>query len=276
MFKHIVAAIDFSPAWPHLQAELTRLPRLGCERVTLVYVMAEGYRQAPQISHREHYESRLAEAAEAVRAATGLEVDWAVRVGAVAPELLGAAADVEADALLAGSQGHGVLHDLLLGNAVLDLIRLADRPVLLAPINGETAEGLTALRRPLLATDGSAAAAGAEAFFLSSLPECGHGLVVSVGPWQECTGLGEGRDCIERHIEGLQRRAGATDAFEVELVAQGRPSTEIVRLAESYDADLIIVGRRGHNRMRELLLGSTAEGVCRASHRLVLLVPAEG
>lgn len=275
MLKHILAAVDFSPAWPQLAAQLARLPALGCRRVTLAYVIAEGYTQAPEVSHREYYEQKLAETATRLKQDTGLEVDWTVRVGPVARELVAAAGEQGAGSILAGSQGHGVIRELLLGSTVLDLARVADRPLLLAPINGEAAKPLDHICRPLLATDGSSAASGAEAAFLRFLPECSGGAVVSVGPWLECTGPGDSRACIEGHIAGLRERAGRSDAFAVELVEEGRPSAEIARMAQERDADLIILGRRGHNRMTELLLGSTAEGVCRASGRLVLLVPAE-
>ena len=275
MLKHILAAIDFSPAWPQLAAQLARLPALGCQRVTLAYVIAEGYTRAPEVSHRAYYEEKLAGIATQLKQDTGLEVDWTVRVGPVARELVAAAAEQGAGALLAGSQGHGVIRELLLGSTVLDLARLADRPLLLAPINGEEAKPLDDICRPLLATDGSEAAAGAEAAFLRFLPQCAGGVVVSVGPWLECPGPGDSRACIEGHIQRLRERAGPPDAFAVELLEEGRPSAEIVRTAEARGADLIILGRRGHNRMTELLLGSTAEAVCRASHRLVLLVPAQ-
>lgn len=274
MLKHVLAAIDFSPAWPQLAVQLARLPALGCQRVTLAYVIAEGYTQAPEVSHRQHYEQKLADIAVQLRQDTGLEVDWTLRVGAVARELVAAAGEQGAGGILVGSQGHGVIRELLLGSTVLNLARLTDRPLLLAPINGEEAKPLDGIRRPLLATDGSPAASGAEAAFLRFLPKCSGGTVVSVGPWLECIGPGDSRACIEGHIGRLQERAGKPDAFEVELVEEGRPSTEIVRVAGERSADLIIIGRRGHNRMTELLLGSTAEAVCRASRRLVLLVPA--
>lgn len=274
MLKHVLAAIDFSPAWPQLAAQVARLPSLGCQRVTLAYVITEGYSQAPAVGHRAYYGEKLSGIATQLKQHTGLEVDWTLRVGPVARELLMAADEHGADSILAGSHGHGVIRELLLGSTVLDLARLADRPLLLVPVNREEAKALDPIRRPLLATDGSQAASGAEAAFLQVLARCPGGLVVSVGPWTECNGPGDPRACIEAHIAGLRERAGSADAFDVVLSEEGRPSAEIVRLARERAADLIIVGRRGHNRMVELLLGSTAEGVCRASDRLVLLVPS--
>ncbi len=273
MLKHLLVANDFSPAWPRLQSWLPQMANLGCRKVTLAYVIETGYTQAPELSHREHYEQRLAEAAASLARDTGLEVDWTVRVGAVAPELVSAAGAHGAGTIVAGSQGHGRLRRLLLGDSMLDLARLADRPLLLVPVHDDAAQPQEQVCRPLLATDGSDAAAGAEAAFLQLLPNCRKGVVVSVGQWDERPEATAQREQLEAHIEALTERAGEA-AFDVELVGQGRPSEEIARVAGARGADLIVIGRRGRNPMTELLLGSTAEAVCRGSHRPVLLVPA--
>ncbi|MDZ7825182.1 MAG: universal stress protein [Gammaproteobacteria bacterium] len=249
------------------------MPALGCRRVTLAYVIEAGYTQAPEFGHREHYEQRLAEAAESLARDTGLEVDWTLRVGAVAPELVAAAETQGADTILAGSQGHGRLHRFLLGDSILDLARQADRPLLLVPVHDDAMQPQGPVCRPLLATDGSAAAAGAEAAFLHLLPKCGQGVVVSVGRWDDRSEATDERERLRAHIDALAARAGEA-VFEVELVGQGRPSEEIVRVANAREADLIVIGRRGHNPMTQLLLGSTAEAVCRGSLRPVLLVSA--
>jgi nucleotide-binding universal stress UspA family protein len=171
------------------------------------------------------------------------------------------------------SQGHGRLRRFLLGDSVLDLARLADRPLLLLPVHDDALQPQGPLSRPLLATDGSEAAAGAEAAFLHLLPQCGKGVVVAVGRWDDQPEAASDRDRLQRHIEALAARAGEA-AFDVELVGQGRPSEEIARVADGHEAGLIVIGRRGRNPMVELLLGSTAEAVCRGSNRPVLLVSA--
>ncbi|MDZ7749758.1 MAG: universal stress protein [Halofilum sp. (in: g-proteobacteria)] len=273
MLNHLLVAHDFSPAWPRLQAWLRQMPSLGCRKITLAYVIESGYTQAPELSHREYYEQRLSEAADALAREAGLVVDWTVRVGAVAPELVAAARAHGADTILAGSQGHGRLYRFLLGDSVLDLARIADRPLLLVPVHDDAPEPSGVTCRPMLATDGSDAAAGAEAAFLHLLPKCRKGVVVSVGRWDERAEAADERERLQAHVEALAARAGEA-AFDVELVGRGRPSEEIVRVATAREADLILIGRRGRNPMTELLLGSTAEAVCRGSRWPVLLVPA--
>ncbi len=275
MLNHVLVAIDFSPAWPRLEAWLQQLPALGCRKVTLTYVIESGYTQAPELSHRTHYETRLADAATALANDTGLEVEWMIRIGAVAPELISAAASCGADVIVAASQGHGRLRRFLLGDSVLDLARLADRPLLLLPVHEEAIEPRGQISRPLLATDGSDAAAGAERAFLQLLLTCGKGVVVSVGRWDESAGATGDRDRLKAHIDALSTRAGAATVDAV-LIGQGRPSEVIVQAGADWEADLIIIGRRGRNPMVELLLGSTAEAVCRASHLPVLLVAEQG
>jgi nucleotide-binding universal stress UspA family protein len=72
-------------------------------------------------------------------------------------------------------------------------------------------------------------------------------------------------------LRGLRLR-GHRGVRVVTAVATGDPFAEIVRRARG--ADLILLGRHGTRRFRDLLLGSTAERVIRAGHVPVLLAAA--
>lgn len=62
---------------------------------------------------------------------------------------------------------------------------------------------------------------------------------------------------VQRAAEQLAR-----DGVRVEtLVREGDPGTEIVQEAESWPADLIVVGSHGHQGLKRLLLGSVAHYV---------------
>lgn len=272
MFEHILVAVDFSPTWARLERQLGRLKALGCRRLTLVHVLVEGYTQAPEVGHAPHYEERLEAMASGLRD-SGFEVDTAVCTGAVASELERVARERGAGIILAGSHGHSTLRDLLLGSTVLDLARRARRPLLLAPMDDDVTLEDTPVCRPLLATDGSKAAATAEEVFLAVLPECRRGVVVSVGRWDDDPDRADERRAIETHVEGLAQRAGER-GFDTVLAGQGKPSVVIGRVAEEKAADLVIIGKRGRNPVTDLLLGSTAEAVCRQARRLTLLVPS--
>jgi nucleotide-binding universal stress UspA family protein len=55
--------------------------------------------------------------------------------------------------------------------------------------------------------------------------------------------------------------------FEVD-----RPATFIVDLAESEDADIVVMGRRGLGGVKEMLLGSVSHEVAQHCRRPVLLI----
>jgi nucleotide-binding universal stress UspA family protein len=53
---------------------------------------------------------------------------------------------------------------------------------------------------------------------------------------------------------------------------KGKPADEIVAYADSIDADLIVVGSRGHGSLTSALIGSVSRGVLREIRRPVLIV----
>ena len=60
------------------------------------------------------------------------------------------------------------------------------------------------------------------------------------------------------------------------VVVIGSPKEELAKnLAQQYQADLIIVGATGLNRVEQVMIGSTASYVVRASKRDTLVVTSQ-
>ena len=79
----------------------------------------------------------------------------------------------------------------------------------------------------------------------------------------------------ERDYEPLERAAelAGEKGMRIETkLLKGRPADEIVAYADSIDADLIVVGSRGHGPLTSALIGSVSRGVLRESRRPVLIV----
>jgi nucleotide-binding universal stress UspA family protein len=55
-------------------------------------------------------------------------------------------------------------------------------------------------------------------------------------------------------------------------IVEGQPATEIMKLAETSNADLIVMGRLGRTGISKFLMGSVAEKVVRHSRVPVLMV----
>jgi nucleotide-binding universal stress UspA family protein len=73
----------------------------------------------------------------------------------------------------------------------------------------------------------------------------------------------------------LARAAAALRARGVEATPRqprGPVALRVVELAREVQADLIILGSRGHGRLEELLLGSVSDGVARQARCSVLIV----
>jgi nucleotide-binding universal stress UspA family protein len=79
----------------------------------------------------------------------------------------------------------------------------------------------------------------------------------------------EAQQILEAEVERIDG-AGAT-AAQAHL-RMGRADEEIVELAQSIDAGLIVMGSRGQGRLRRALVGSVSESVVRHAHCPVTIV----
>jgi nucleotide-binding universal stress UspA family protein len=70
----------------------------------------------------------------------------------------------------------------------------------------------------------------------------------------------------------MQRIEGASPTEAQAHLRMGRADEEIVELAQSIDAGLIVMGSRGQGRLRRALVGSVSESVVRHAHCPVTIV----
>jgi nucleotide-binding universal stress UspA family protein len=246
------------------------------------------------------YEREQAE--QAVRSASerlkreGVSVTTVLAEGNPAKEILGAAAEFDADLVVMGSKGLTGLEGFFLGSVARAVAKRSARPVLLAraPQDG--------LHEVIVATDGSEHATHAVRFAARlPLPEAARRTIVHVvrpyrpfpeslyrengplqggSPWD---GYHESVADVRRKQEGIgasivaaasasMTAAGAlTNAPGTELRV-GEPATEILALARERNADLIVAGARGASFMEGLLMGSVADRLLRHARCSVLIV----
>ena len=279
MFETALVALDLAPAEQPIIDCLPELRRWGVQRIVLTHVIQLGYMQGAALAHEQDYVDWLDQLAEPLRAA-GLEVSISVRAGpAPADEILAEADKKAADLIVIGSRGHNLLSRLFLGSTAREVLRRTTRPVLLQWIE-PSAQGTQQpcaalstplLRQPMLATDLSEAAAGAErvAIELASKAEridCLHVIdASSENPLSE--------DTARAALTALLQRVDPAASRGEALLSRGRPSDEIAAQATRSDSSLIVLGKHGENALRAMLIGSTAAKVCENAGRPVLLVP---
>jgi len=273
--NHVVAAVDFSPATEPLLGCLSELRSVGMETVTLMHVLEMHYGRRPPVEHREMYEDMLSSRAEQLRG-EGFMVRTHLETGQPARRIVDYTEDKEADLILMASRGHNLLQRLLLGSTATEVMRTTTVPVLLDRIEpaGDEAEARCAgicdkkFRRPLLATDLSDSADGAEAAALDLTEQAESAVFMTVRDAQDSDASVE---AVREELEALAERAACLTTVRVE---QSRKApTAIADVAEVEDSTVVVVGKHGRGYLEEQVVGSTADALVKRARRPVLMVP---
>ena len=135
-------------------------------------------------------------------------------------------------------------------------------------------------RKILLAYDGSEASKKAFATACGLATQNGAELIVlavcrppEIGDDVETEAVIETSRAFHRRMLAALKPALAAKRIKSRLeVAVGHPAEQIIYHADEHDADLIVVGDRGHSKFRRILLGSVSKQVTEHAGRQVLVV----
>lgn len=217
----------------------------------------------------------------------GIIVKREVLRGRAATQIVELANEIRADLIVVGSRGLGTWKRLLLGSVSAEIVDHATCPVLVArkPSVGSVILGDDG-------SEGSRAAAG----LLARLPAlAGSSIkVVAVAEVLNATALGFSpavsgafmTEMIESTAEAEERLGELTKTTAAILgnagitaetdVLSGNPAHELVRLARSSGADLVVVGTTGLTGVARAVLGSVARNVLINAPCSVLVVHQPG
>jgi len=134
----------------------------------------------------------------------------------------------------------------------------------------------------VIATDGSASAREAVEFGLRLAAEQAARLTfVTVVPTVDVVGAStfggtasvphEVTDADEAPLDEARELAEQAGVPVHTRLLQGDPASEIVAFADDVDADVIVIGSRGHGAVASAFLGSVSRAVLRDAHRPVLV-----
>jgi nucleotide-binding universal stress UspA family protein len=77
------------------------------------------------------------------------------------------------------------------------------------------------------------------------------------------------KEMLEQQAKRIEESGGTVNETHLR---EGRADAEIVELAEELGAGLIVMGSRGHGRLRRALMGSVSDAVVRHAHCPVTIV----
>ena len=84
------------------------------------------------------------------------------------------------------------------------------------------------------------------------------------------------RRLAKKRQEKIQQMFSGANVSVEAKIREGRPAETIVDIAQSWGADLIVVGAKGHSQIDRILLGSTSDYVATHAHCSVLVVRPTG
>lgn len=135
MYKHIVAATDFSEMGNRALTRAAELAILMKGKLTLLHVVHDEDTSTPLYAQHEvrseiaRLEATLA-ASMGAAAVSHCDVDFVVRVGGVGDQILAFVREKNADLIVLGAAGQKGLTQLLLGSVANKVVRTADIDVL--------------------------------------------------------------------------------------------------------------------------------------------------
>ena len=291
MIKKILCAIDRSPSSLQAFGYALALAKWQSARLNLLEVVEEA--PAPGgtgASKSEGFPTDTRAALErdlrrmlTARRAFHVKVEISLRKGNVVQEILAQAKESRSDLIVIGTHGRGGVQRLVLGSIAEKMLRLATCPVLTVRRGARLARrGRSPFATILCPTDFSASANRAVAYAKRLAQEADAELILMSAvdwPFGEEKLAGEVAE-LRRNIESEARaaltrllpRSGSNGPRAQAIVAVGKASGAIVKVARARSVDLIVMGVSGRGALDVTLLGSTTHHVIREGAWPVLTV----
>jgi nucleotide-binding universal stress UspA family protein len=276
LIRHLVAGVaTLHPDDPALAAGLRLAARLGAE-LHLVHVPLGAPSSILDLPRQKGVLQAMAERVAPGAAASG-RVVCRVVTGTPERRLLEFADEVEADLLVLGATRRTALARAMLGTTAGHVIRGARTPVLVV---GEPLPDRPL--RVLLTTDLSRHAAFAHSWGgVLARALCAPEAAEMRSLFVETPVVGalpvsreQGHLHAERELADFLR-AEVPPTSSTPRLRRGDPPFEIVREAQEWDADLLVLGTHGRRGAERLFLGSVAETVLRHAPCAALVIPPQ-
>ena len=204
-----------------------------------------------------------------------------VRLGTPALEIAKVAEEEDVDLIFVPSKGEHILRDMFLGSTASNIARASTKPVLLVKYEWDKArhtvrciwDARRVFDKPIIALDFSPCSDNivetVKAIFEDYVKEGVLYHVIDYGKPDKTKELSE---YALKKLEEYAKKFKFQSEIEVGV---GVASNAILNEAVIKSATVVVVGKRGRSVLKDLLLGSTADGVIRKSMLPVLLVPCK-
>jgi len=205
-----------------------------------------------------------------------LDVHFIVRTGEIGEVIESVVHEERADLIVMGTHGRSLFGRLFLGSVTQALIRKLGIPVLTV---GRVFRPLE-FKRVLFATDFGPDSDNGFRFALDLARATGCSLLVAHTIEKRLPVTNVTQQARQHTQEQFAKLRTEADLRKVPIecvAAEGEASESLLRIANEYDVDFMILGLRKKGAMEHVLplLGATAEPVIRSAHVPVLSIPID-
>ena len=283
-FSKALICVDFSEPSKKLIECIPDFQKLGLKDVVLASIINvhPADENVPFIKEtygekRDFTMERLKELSEEAKK-YGVNVKEIVSFGFTGKELLNTAVQEQANLIVIGSHGKGIVKTILLGSTSFELARKSEIPVLIEKFKDVEREQFDLVspdkfKKVILPVDFSLPSLKVLDFVKNTEIIKDVVLVKVVARGENIEELDKKSQENQGKIKELKTNLNeASKNVEVRL-KQGTPSEKIMEVAEAEGGSLIMVSKGGAGNITELLIGSTAIDLARYSRIPVLLFP---
>jgi len=286
----VLIAIDSSPCSQRVLDEASARPwPLGTNFFVLNVVDVQRFARFPaMIEDARRKATELVNSGAQQLLHVGHKALAEVRMGFPRKVISGCAKELQADLIMVGSHGHSAIGRFLLGSVAQAVLRIAPCPVEIVRFPAGGAAPSSHPMKVLLATDGSECSLAA-AISVAARPWPG-GTVFKVVSVEELVAIETPMaasplasiypaslleellaDAHARAVNAVECARKILEKAGLKVLDQqpnpvGDPRTLILELAQTWPADLIVLGSHGRRGWDRLLMGSVAESLAVHAH----------
>lgn len=294
MFPKIIIATDLSGASMEIVRCTCGLLPLGTKEIFLINCLKPW--EAVSIAYTVSLDKlkEMLKDQQKILLDQGFKVKSNIVFGSAHREINKIAKDNNYSAILIGSHGHTLSHEVPLGSVASEIIQYALKPIILIKLKvinkGEGEENVCKVNSPcseflssiLYPTDFSENSD--EAFpYVEKLVE-NKAKKVTLLHVQDMIKLAKSTkkelaefDRIDKErLEVMKEKLlKANKDMKVEIkILRGKPSIEIVNFAEANSSSLVVMGNQGRGFVRDLFIGNVSYTVARKINTSMLLIPS--
>ncbi|AQQ71785.1 Universal stress protein [Limihaloglobus sulfuriphilus] len=289
MFSKVLIATDSSPSSYATLGCADALYMLG----TRECVLAQCFMIKEQVAFPDQIKDSIVSSLDTqkeILESKGIKTTVVAELGLAGEQIPKIAEKRNCSLIVAGSHGHNLANEILLGGTAAEIIHQTKKPVLIIHLKAdeETGKPLYAdnnknLRHHILyATDFSEHSSLAFEY-VCKFVECGtvHVTLLHV---QDQARLGihlkdrldEFNEIDKQRLEELKKRLVKIGDAEIDIeIPYGSPVSEILKRINGTDVSAVIMGSHGRGFISEIFLGSVSHNVIRHSQSPVLLIPRQ-